>query len=149
MTPSPLLQAARRCAAWAPEARRFALLGWLGAPVVRASLGLVGLRTTLRWVEAIPTRRRASRRVGVADGKRLVDGVFRHHLVGGQCLPRSVLQYLLHRREGLPVRLVVGVQRRGDGSAPGFAAHAWVEGRAERGGAAEAAFAPIFATGVA
>src|SRR5579885_410720 len=102
MTRSPLLQAARRFVAGPSETRRFALRAWLGAPVVRASLALAGLQATLRWVEAIPAGRGARRRVGVGEGERLIRGVFRHHFVGGECLPQSVLQYLLHRRDGLP-----------------------------------------------
>jgi hypothetical protein len=89
--------------------------------------------------------------VGVAEGEQLIRGVFRHHFVGGECLPQSVLQYLLHRRDGLPVRLVVGVRREG-GSADGnpgstLAAHAWVEDG--HGGAERASFAPLFVAGAA
>jgi hypothetical protein len=152
------LHAVRRYAARAPEARRFAFLGWLGAPLVRASLALGGLQATLRWIEAIPPARRTRRGVGVAEGERLIQGVFRHHFVGGECLPRSVLQYLLHRRDGMPVRLVVGV-RRDTAASGGLAAHAWVE--ATKGALTmgtpppspqappEAPFAPIFVTGAA
>lgn len=146
MTRFPPLQAARRFAAQAPEARRFALRAWLGAPVVRASLALAGLQATLRWIKAVPALRPARRRVGVAEGEQLVRGVFRHHFVGGECLPQSVLQYLLHRRDGLPVRLVLGVRREGGlagaGPSSGLAAHAWVEdghGRGDR-----ASCAPLF-----
>jgi Transglutaminase-like superfamily len=130
----------------APEARRFALRAWFGAPLVRASLALAGLQATLRWIEAVPVTRRARDRVGVAEGERLIHGVFRHHFVGGECLPRSVLQYLLHRRDGLPVRFIVGVRRddRQPTLAPrgGLAAHAWVEDGHEAG--ASSAFTPIF-----
>jgi len=140
MTRSPPLQAARRFAAQAPEARRFVLRAWLVAPLVRASLAVAGLRATLRWVEAVPatrSTRAARRRVGVAEGEQLICGVFRHHFVGGECLPRSVLQYLLHRRDGLPVRFVVGVRRD-----EAFAAHAWVED--DHDGGDHASFAPLF-----
>ena len=53
MTPPSLLRAARRFAALRPEERAFAARAWLAAPVVRASLALVGLKSTLRWVEAV------------------------------------------------------------------------------------------------
>jgi hypothetical protein len=78
--------------------------------------------------------------VGVGDGERLIGGVFRYHFVGGDCLPQSVLQYLLHRRDGLPVRFVVGVRRDGQ-----LAAHAWVEDARE--GRDDASFAPLFTIG--
>ncbi len=135
-------QAARRFAAQAPEARRFALRAWLGAPVVRASLALAGLQATLRWVEALPLTRRTRRPVGVAEGEALVAGAFRHHLFGGECLPRAVLQYLLHRRDGVPVRLVVGVQRPTGGT---IAAHAWVEDGHD--GRDRPSFVPLFVAG--
>lgn len=135
-----LLHAARRLRAARPEARRFALRAWLGAPVVRASLSVAGLARTLRWVEAVPAP--AVRRpgaVGIDEGEALVRAVFRRHFVGGECLPQSLVQYLLHRRDGLPVRFVVGVQRRGARRV--LDAHAWVEGPRA---APNAEFTPIF-----
>jgi hypothetical protein len=121
-----LLQAARELAAASWEARLFAVRACLAAPAVRASLAFAGLRPTLRWIEAFPpAARRRAPPVGVIEGERLTRGVLRH-LVGGECLPQSLLQYLLHRRDGLPVRLVVGVRRRSD-AASDIDAHAWVE----------------------
>lgn len=140
----PLLRAARRFAASRPEARRFALRAWLGAPLVRASLALVGLRSTLRWIEAAPpARRRDARLVDVEEGRDLVQGAFRAHVVGGECLPQSVVQYLLHRRDGLAVRFVVGVKREEDDGT--IAAHAWVDAGEHHGDADE--FAPVFVAG--
>ncbi len=161
----PLLRAARRFAASRPEARRFAARAWIGAPVVRASLAVGGLRPTLRWIEAISGRATVRRAfpVDVTEGSSLVGGAFRAHVVGGECLPRSLVQYLLHRLDGQPVRFVMGVKRVGadaltaggpaihDGGDPhppasAIAAHAWVEaGEAAVDGAP--AFAPLFATG--
>ncbi len=145
----PLLQAARRFAALPPEERAFAARAWLAAPVVRASLALVGLKGTLRWVEAAPPRPLRVVPIGVTVGSRLVASAFRAHVAGGaasRCLPRSVVQYLLHRRDGLPARLVVGVKR--SEQRPGIAAHAWIEGT--EGGEDEASgFEPVFSTGPA
>jgi len=123
------------------------LQAWLGAPLLRASLAFAGLEATLRWVESLPAARgrEAARRVGVEEGERLIRGVFRRHFVGGECLPQSLLQYLLHRRDGLPVRFVVGVRRAGDGDA--IAAHAWVEDGAPRAGAVAPTFASILVVG--
>ena len=148
----PLLRAVRRFAAARPEARRFAARAWIAAPLVRASLGLVGLRSTLRWVEAAPTRgsaRSSPSPITVDEGAALVRGAFRAHVVGGECLPQSVVQYLLHRRDGLGVRLVIGVQRVQPPPQPGhggpIAAHAWVEAEAPPAGAST--FSPIFTVG--
>jgi hypothetical protein len=129
-----------------PEAIRFAARAWLGAPLVRASLSLVGLRSTLRWVEASSrqARRRAhARGVGVEEGRALVRGAFRAQGAGG-CLPQSLVQYLLHRRDGLPVRLVVGVKRPGPGS--GIDAHAWVEAAEAGARPDDPSFVPLFAS---
>jgi len=70
--------------------------------------------------------------VGVEEGRALVRGAFRAHVVGGECLDQSLVQYLLHRRDGLAVRLVVGVKRPDGG--PGIEAHAWVEATGPDGG---------------
>jgi hypothetical protein len=59
----------------------------------------------------------------VEEGAGLVGAVYRRHLVRGRCLPRALLQYALHRRDGVEARLMVGVKKP-DGD---FAAHAWVE----------------------
>lgn len=135
-----LLHAVKRLADAGPEARRFALRAWLGAPVVRASLSVAGLARTLRWVEAVAPRAQRPGAVGVEEGEALVRAVFRRHFVGGACLPQSLVQYLLHRRDGLPVRFVVGVQRVERGAVD---AHAWVEDHEPRAGE----FAAILATG--
>lgn len=137
---SPLFPALRRLAIARAEARRFAARAWLGAPLVRASLAAAGLGRTLRLIEALPARRSPRPRpVGPEEGAALVAGAFRHHFVGGACLPQAVLQYALHRRDGVPARLVVGVQRPGDGRS--LAAHAWVEAEASP---ESGAFTPLF-----
>ena len=146
MNPPPLLRAARRLVDLRPEARAFAARAWLAAPGVRASLAVLGLRSTLRWVEALTkggTPDPLAQPVAVPEGSALVGGAFRAHVVGGECLPRSVVQYLLHRRDGVPARLVVGVRRPDRGSS--IEAHAWID--AGGGGHEESGFEPLFATG--
>jgi hypothetical protein len=112
-----------------PEERWFIFRAWLGAPCVRASLALGGLRRTLRWVDAIrPLPSRGARRVvGVGQAEALVGAVFRRQISeDGTCLPCAVLQYSIHRRDGLAARLVVGVRRHAGERGP-LTAHAWVE----------------------
>jgi hypothetical protein len=122
------LRAASRLASLRPAARRYAARAWILAPLIRGSLALLGFRATLRWVEAVPVTSssalsaRASR-VGVDEGASLVEGAFRAHVVGGECLERALVQYLLHRLDGVPARLVLGVKRPGGQ----LDAHAWVE----------------------
>src|SRR5262245_60141908 len=114
-----LLRALRGFVVARPEARRFAVRAWLGAPLVQARLATSGLQRTLRLIQALPTatrRRRAPRRpVGPEEGAALISSAFRFHVVGGACLPQALLQYALHRVDGVPSRLVVGVRRRADG----------------------------------
>jgi hypothetical protein len=159
------LHAARRFVASRPEARGFAARAWLAAPVVRASLAVLGFESTLRWVEAVserpPTGGRTAHAghaggsaprppVSVTEGSALVRGAFRVHAAlglglgrdRGDCLPQSVVQYLLHRRDGVPARLVVGVKRLDRGAA--IAAHAWVEAGPK--GTGDAEFEPLFTT---
>ena len=118
----------RRFLAQRPEARRFAARAWLGAPAVQLSLALLGLRTTLRWIDRGRIMERASsgalgQEVGVEEGKSLVEGVYRAHFLEGQCLPRSLLQHWLHVRDGTSSRFVLGVRKADDA----LEAHAWVE----------------------
>jgi transglutaminase-like putative cysteine protease len=157
---SSILSALRRLAAARPEARRFAARAWLGAPLVQASLATAGLEYTLRlvaWVgrsPARPSRRRSrhveshlERPVEPEEGAALVAAVFRHHIVRGACLPQALLQVALHRRDGVPARLVIGVRRPlGEGvtRSRSLAAHAWVEPEQGEQAASSPTFAPIF-----
>lgn len=110
----------------------FAAKAWIGALPVELSLAALGLSPTLRWIEAVSPARGRPRpsALSVAEGERAVGRAYRLHLLRGQCLPRSLLQYLLHRRDGTAVHFIVGV-RRSAGSSPGelrsIDAHAWVE----------------------
>lgn len=171
----------RAAARLTPEERRFALRAWLGAPAVELSLAVLGLRRTLAWIEAVPPRsaaratagsmgrdrERARRPAAVtpSEGSRLVAGAYRAHLLRGQCLPRSLLQYLLHRRDGVAARLVVGVRRPRSMDPQGFPraaagsasqwraavepieAHAWVDDGASARGSEPAEFEAILVAG--
>jgi hypothetical protein len=129
MSRSVLRTAVRRVLESRAEALRFASRAWPCAFVVQGSLAALGLRRTLRWIEAVPARRGGPRfdAVTVVEGAQLVDRVYRVHAVRGACLPRSLLQYLLHRRDGVRARLILGVRRRRGDAAGGLEAHAWVE----------------------
>lgn len=115
------------------------------APAVEVSLRVLGYRRTLGWVERVPRRRRGDG-VSVGLGERLVRKAYFARSAEGTCLPRSLVQYMLHLRDGVPARLVVGVRRPANETAtPSIEAHAWVEGdTAPPAGS----FAPIFISGV-
>jgi hypothetical protein len=102
---------------------------WLGALAVETSLARLGFDRTLRWIEKVPRRRLSVRRqLTVAETKRVVAVAYRLQPFEGRCLSRSLVAYLLHRRDGAHVRFVVGV-RRAEDAAEGedLEAHAWVE----------------------
>ena len=141
-----------------PEARRFAVRAWLGAPLVQAALATAGFDRTMRaitWLGAPARPARPGRRrpapVGPEEGAALVAAAFRWQLGQGACLPQALVQYALHLRDGVPARLVVGVRRPADG--PSLAAHAWVEAAVEGdrpsvgGTARPAPFTPLFEHG--
>ena len=105
--------------------RRFAAEAWLLAPAVELSLATLGLRRTLEAIDRLtPAKRRDGASVSAARGEQLVAATYRRHLVRGQCLPRALLQYAVHRRSGHEVRLVIGVRPP---RASNLEAHAWVE----------------------
>jgi hypothetical protein len=127
---SVIMRALHRFVVGRPEARRFVARAWLGAPLVQASLATAGFRRTLAlitWLgrSSAPPRRKRHRPVGPEEGAALVAGAFRFQVGKGACLPQALLQYALHLRDGVPVRLVVGVRRPEHERA--LAAHAWVE----------------------
>lgn len=110
-----------------PEEWAFAARAWCLAPLIEAMLATRGLKETLQWVERkFPhqqLRRARPTVVTVEEGAGLIGAVYRRHLVRGRCLPRALLQYALHRRDGVEARLMVGVKKP-DGD---LAAHAWIE----------------------
>lgn len=132
----------------------FLARAWAAIPVVEASLRVLGYARTLGWIEALPPARRPGG-PSVLLGERLVGAAYRAHPLAGTCLPRSLVQYLLHRRDGTPARFVVGVRRpdhppatppSNDRRDPRIEAHAWVEGPASAPPASDR-FAPIFESG--
>ena len=134
-----LTRAYRRLRASQPREISFAARAWVLAVPVEASLAAFGLARTLRWIRAIPAGARRRGAVSVDEGGRLVAYAYKVHLLRGQCLPRSLVQYLLHRREGVAARFVVGVRR-----ADGLDAHAWVEAKGTT--TADSRFAPLLVT---
>ncbi len=155
------------------EGAAFLVRAWAGIFAVEASLRVLGYKRTLRWIERVPARRRVAPRTSVLLGERLVRRAYLAHAAPGGCLPRSLVQYLLHRRDGTRARLVVGVRRpdpaksgprdpaRGDvraaagpgdraaaneSASRGIEAHAWVESDAAAPIGVRP-FAPIFSSG--
>jgi len=140
------------------ESASFFARAWAAAFAVEGSLRLVGYKRTLAWIEAIPKGSARRPRTSVMLGERLVGRAYTAHPLAGGCLPRSLVQYLLHRRDGTEARLVVGVRRpaeRATGALSGPAnekdsrgieAHAWVEDHGSVPSGAEP-FAPIFSSG--
>jgi hypothetical protein len=124
------------------EARRFVARAWLAAPAVEVSLKLVGVRRTIAWMDAVPSGRRRDSAVSVELGTELIGRVYRAHFVGGECLTRSLVQYLLHRRDGAAAKLMLGVRRPGG---TGLEAHAWVESPSGAAPTSAGGFAQIFA----
>jgi hypothetical protein len=99
---------------------------WLFAPAVETVLWAVGVERTIRLIERAPFGAIARRSpLRASEGETLVQAAYRFHFVRGRCLPRAMLQYLLHRLEGTPARFVIGVRRPGESQ--GLEAHAWVE----------------------
>jgi hypothetical protein len=130
----------------------FAAKAWIGAFPVELSLAALGLASTLRWIEAASPARGRSRpsALSVADGERAVGRAYRVHLLRGKCLPRALLQYLLHRRDGAEVHFIVGVRRSAGEGSGSIDAHAWVEPAGEgRPAAARAGddFEPLLVRG--
>jgi hypothetical protein len=117
------------------SSRRFVARAWLAAPAVEAAVASIGLAATLRWIDRLPRGRRRSSgsAVGVRDGASLVKAAYRWHFVRGACLPQAVLQFALHRWDGVPADLRIGVARGAVSSGPAtsrakpLAAHAWVD----------------------
>jgi hypothetical protein len=134
------LRAMRRFRELSPEGRGFLARAWLTVPVIELSLAVAGVRGTLRWIEGVPAGG-ARAATGVEEGGWLVRAACRRHPLAGACLSQALLQYLLHRRDGVPARLVIGVKRE----AAGLDAHAWVESpqAADGSSAGVEEFAPI------
>jgi hypothetical protein len=130
-----------------PRERSFFVVSWLLAAPMSAALSLAGFRRTTALLAKVPSlafgvRSGDDRRqVKVERAEELVQRAFRWSparwsAADGGCLPRSMVQYAVHRLSGSDVRLVVGVRREADsasrdpGAPPGLDAHAWIEDRA-------------------
>jgi hypothetical protein len=95
------------------------------APAVEGSLRVVGVSRTIA-AAAVLGRRTPPSPVAAREAERLVAAAFRLHLLlPGQCLARSIVQWVLQHEAG--ARLVVGVRRGETARAPDLDAHAWVE----------------------
>jgi hypothetical protein len=102
----------------------FAAQAWLLAPLMETSLLTLGVKRTIKGIvflfraktPSTPDAPHAQR------AEQLVNAAYRRHLVKGECLPRSLVQFSLMRRAGKRVRFVMGVNTHED-----FRAHAWVE----------------------
>lgn len=132
----------------------FLARAWAAIPLVEVSLRALGYRRTLGWIERVPPSR-ARGGPSVLLGERLVGAAYRAYPLAGTCLPRSLVQYLLHRRDGTKARFVIGVRRpdrdkntddSNEPNDPRIEAHAWVESGDGTPAAAEK-FASIFASG--
>ncbi len=129
----------------------FFVRAWSATFVVEASLRSLGYRRTVEWIEQ--QKRPSKKGVSVALGARLVTVAYKMHVFRGGCLPQSLVQYLLHQRDGTEARFVVGVRRGTSVRNPpvhsgatrplaNVQAHAWVEGEDET----SLGFSPIFQT---
>lgn len=126
----------------------FLARAWAAIFVVEASLNTIGYKRTLAWIEAVPARRARRGRPSAALGEKLVGAAYRAHAFRGGCLPRSLVQYLLHRRDGTAARFVVGVRRGAiEAERRGIEAHAWVESAAAADRSRDVGFEPIFEAG--
>ncbi|MEJ7734712.1 MAG: lasso peptide biosynthesis B2 protein [Polyangiaceae bacterium] len=133
------LRAMRRLSQLSPEARRFLARAWVTVPVIELSLAVAGVQGTLRWIETIPAAATSARATSIEEGGWLVRAACRRHPLAGQCLSQALLQYLLHRRDGVPARLVIGVKRE----ASRLDAHAWVESPERTAATSGSEFAPL------
>lgn len=115
-----------------PPEQRFFLASWLLAAPITAGLRLTGFRRMTHALQHLPRRRSADSKIDAQRGDQLTLRAFRWSLarwsasdVDG-CLPRSMVQYVVHSLRGDDVRLHIGIapERR-----DGFEAHAWVEDR--------------------
>jgi len=119
---------------------------WMLARPISFGLKQAGFSRALEALTSVPPPRSGAAPVGAERGEMLVRKAFRAAAcdVESSCLPRAMVQYLLHAAFGPPVRLVIGVPRPGEwrrGGQEAWGAHAWVE--EDRNGNREPSFAPI------
>lgn len=125
--------------------RGFLVAGWLLAPVISFGIRQVGFSKMVHLLVPLPASARVlSSGVSVERAEALLKRAFHVAPGAGDCLPRAVVQYLLHLRVGPEPRFVIGVRK---GAPTGHAAwtpdaHAWVEAV---GSPREPEFQPILA----
>ena len=123
---------------------RFMARAWLVAPSIELSMRAAGVERTLAWLDQLPQRPARDGRVDIDEAARLVRWACKMQpLTRNACLTQSLVQYALHRRDGVSARFVIGV-RIGDKAAAsaegasgegagngalrgGLDAHAWVQ----------------------
>ena len=84
----------------------------------------VGLRGVLQRIDDCSARRLASDgHAAFSDAAACVSRAYRWSPLPDTCLRRALVQYWMHRREGVAARLFIGVKR----AAAQLEAHAWLE----------------------
>lgn len=111
--------------------RRFVAGAWLLAPLVTLALRRFGFRRTVEIVRervAFGTAHEGLT-LPVERAEALVARAFRLTLAHDSCLPKSIVQLALHRKQGDRVKLLIGVRRGGrfGDRDVDFEGHAWVE----------------------
>jgi Transglutaminase-like superfamily len=147
-----LTRAARILSTARLEELGFGLRAWALAPAVELLLATLGVKRTLAVLgplrgRAIPPSREDQAKVQVVEGAKWVDRAYAVHVLRGRCLPRAVVQHVLHGLDGTPSRLVIGVRRDTEGSHPAVQAHAWVDDGAGPGAGTPEGFAEILVVG--
>lgn len=106
----------------------FCIAAALLAPFATAGLGRFGTVAVLKRLTRIKGWSNIEVfRISVEDGERMTRRAFRLMRQPDRCVPRAVVQYVVHSVSGMRVRLVIGVKR---GAAATLDAHAWVEASA-------------------
>jgi hypothetical protein len=101
---------------------------WILILISKFLLPIVHLPRLAWMIERMVTPDRKPSGIQTLSPKRLAEiiEIAGHRTFGSSCLHRSLALLVLLRRQSTPARLAIGV-----GKENGFAAHAWVEVRAE------------------
>lgn len=90
---------------------RFMARAWLVAPSIELSMRAAGVKRTLAWLDQLPQRQPHDGRVGIDEAAQLVRWACKlQPLTRNACLTQSLVQYALHRRDGVSARFVIGVR---------------------------------------
>ncbi len=97
-----------------PRQWRYMARAWLAAPSLELSMRTAGVKRTLGWIEQLPLAADGPsphERIDVAEASRLVRWACKlQPLARNACLTQSLVQYALHRRDGVAARFVIGVR---------------------------------------